>query len=187
MHERSSARALRGAIEDRARRPRTRLWLAAAALGLLTLGATSGRPAQAAPGAGLRAGRRSLSFGLSAGSEGTLAVLGLGYHLNPYVEVGGTGAVSVQSRGPDTAQLGPYVKLYPLPRPPVAPFLHLATQRLFVEDTSDGFVLHAGVGLLLFLGPHFTLSGELYREQVRLPDLGTTAFTDYHIGAGFLF
>ncbi len=137
--------------------------------------------------AGLRGGQRSLTFGLSAGSEGTLAVLGLGYHLNPYFELGATGAVAMGGDAADTAQVGPYLKVYPLPRPPIAPFLHLAAQRLFVEGTADGTVLHAGVGVMLFVGRHLRLSGEVYREEVSLPGLGTERYTDYHIGAGFVF
>ena len=145
------------------------------------------RPATARPGGGFRKGRTTLHLGFSASSEHTAILAAYGYYLHRHLEAGLAGTAEFWKDYPDRGQLGPYLRAYLLPGPPVAPFLHLAAGRLWVQGENDGWMLHWGVGAAIFIGRHLMLLGELFQEQYRLPERETKTVTDYRIGAGFLF
>ncbi len=165
-----------------AQRCPARPWL----LALVLAGALLPSTARSQVGAGFAVGGGSLGLGFGANSQHTWFSVAYGRRLVPHLELGLDAAADLRSDGPNVGQAGPYLRAYALTEPPVAPFVQLEAARVFLQGADDGWLLHAGVGLAVFLGPRVYASAEVFREQLRLPDIDPVTSTDYRVGMGLV-
>jgi hypothetical protein len=156
-------------------------------IGLLLLAGLLLVPMPGAAQVGFRTGRTSLGLGLSGDSETMNVAASFGYFVESHLELGVECRGSLSSVDPNLGLLAPFAEIYLLPNPPVAPFVRLSAGRLFIQDQRDGWMLHGGVGLAIFLGPNLVLSAELFRERYYLPPDPAEDLTSYRLGLGLMF